>query len=191
MSILLYYWFTLNKTPTSLYSIYLIITAFMDNIIICTYDEQLIPEMKTQGAAAWDMRTSVDFTIQPGEVKLISAGFKVFMPSWWQANFYARSWLPIKSGLMQANNVAIMDSDYRGEYYMQLYNFTSEPITMEKYSRLCQLQFHPVYQPEFPRYGTDSVPSLEVVVDQAMYDEFADRYPSGRWTGAFNSTWLK
>ena len=104
------------------------------------------------------------------------------MPSGWQANFYARSGLPIKSGLMQANSIAIMDSDYRGEYYMQLYNLTDEPISIEKYSRLCQLQFKPVYQPEFPRYGTDQVPSLEIAVDQDMYDEFAERFPSDRGT---------
>ncbi|MBR4567428.1 hypothetical protein IKO18_03185 [bacterium] len=36
-----------------------------------------------------------------------------------------------------------MDSDYRGEYFLQIYNFTNKPISIEKYTRLCQLEFAP------------------------------------------------
>ena len=37
----------------------------MQNILVCTYDEQLLPEKKTPEAIAWDIRTATDFTLQP------------------------------------------------------------------------------------------------------------------------------
>ncbi|MBO4203727.1 hypothetical protein J5893_02745 [bacterium] len=45
---------------------------------------------------------------------------------------YARSSLPSKIGLMLANGVAVIDSDYRGEYLLQLYNFTAQTVKIQK-----------------------------------------------------------
>lgn len=44
---------------------------------------------------------------------------------------------------MLANSTALFDSDYRGEYLMQLYNFTDKTIEIPQYTRLCQLEFAP------------------------------------------------
>jgi len=54
------------------------------------------------------------------------------MPLGWQCRVYARSSLPVKNGLMLANSVAIFDANFRGEYIMQFYNFTSETIRFER-----------------------------------------------------------
>ena len=105
----------------------------MQNILVCTYDEQLLPEKKTPEAIAWDIRTATDFTLQPWELKLIPAGIKTVMPVGRCCKIYARSSLPCKTGLMLWNSVALIDSDYRGEYFMQIYNFTNKPISIEKH----------------------------------------------------------
>ncbi|EKE30239.1 MAG: hypothetical protein ACD_2C00018G0002 [uncultured bacterium (gcode 4)] len=161
----------------------------MDKIIVCTYDEGLLPEKKTPGAVCWDMRASLDFEVQPGEVRLISAWFKTYIPLGWCAKFYARSWMPTKSLLMQWNNIAIMDPDYRGEYLMQMYNFTKDAVKHEKYTRLCQIEFSP-YWHEW-KFGTDYVPEIEFIVDKDLYDKFDEHYASERWTGWIWSTWHK
>lgn len=44
---------------------------------------------------------------------------------------------------MLANSVGIVDADYRGEYLMQLYNFTDKVIEIPQYTRLCQIEFCP------------------------------------------------
>jgi dUTPase len=44
---------------------------------------------------------------------------------------------------MVANNVAIFDSDFRGEYLMQLYNYTSKEVNIPVFTRLMQLEFFP------------------------------------------------
>lgn len=56
---------------------------------------------------------------------------------------YARSSLPTKHHLFLANGVGLIDSDYRGEYHLQLYNPTQETITIPSHTRLCQLEFAP------------------------------------------------
>jgi dUTPase len=61
---------------------------------------------------------------------------------------YARSSLPTKMGLMLANAVAIFDSDFRGEYLMQLYNYTSQVQDIPAFTRLAQLEFFPYLRGE-------------------------------------------
>ncbi|MDR0651521.1 MAG: hypothetical protein LBG59_09300 [Candidatus Peribacteria bacterium] len=61
---------------------------------------------------------------------------------------YARSSLPTKMGVMLANNVAIFDSDFRGEYLMQLYNYTSQVQEIPAFTRLVQIEFFPYFRGE-------------------------------------------
>jgi dUTPase len=51
-------------------------------------------------------------------------------------------------GLMLANAVAIFDSDFRGEYLMQLYNYTSQVVEIPALTRLAQLEFFPYLRGE-------------------------------------------
>ena len=159
----------------------------MEKIIVCTYDERLLPEKKTAWAVCWDMKAACDFEVQPWEVKLISAWIKTYIPLWWCAKFYARSWLPTKSSLMQLNSIAIMDPDYRWEYLMQLYNFTKDSVKHERYTRLCQLEFVPYLHDD--KYWIGYVPEIEFVVDKEMYGDFENRFISERWNWWIGSTW--
>ena len=56
---------------------------------------------------------------------------------------YARSSLPTKMHLMVANNVAVFDSDFRGEYLMQFYNYTDNVVEIPAFTRLMQIEFFP------------------------------------------------
>ena len=148
----------------------------MQNILICTYDENLLPEKKTPEAIAWDIKTSIDFTLEPWELKLIPSGIKTVMPVWWCCKIYARS------------SVALIDSDYRGEYFLQIYNFTNKPISIEKYTRLCQLEFAPHHWWDH-NFWSEGIPSIEMKVDKEEYEGFAEKYPSERWAWGLWSTW--
>jgi dUTPase len=92
---------------------------------------------------------------------------------------YARSSLPGKTGLMVANNVAIFDSDFRGEYLMQVYNYTSETVTIPAFTRLMQLEFFPYLRGD-QQFGSASLPGLEMKVDPALYAQFEQTFPSER-----------
>lgn len=127
-------------------SVFYSFVFLMDKIIICAQKTELLPEKKTAEAMCRDLKTREDFNIKPGELKLIKSGIKTYIPTGRSCKMYARSSLPIKNGLMLANNVGIIDSDYRGEYLMQIYNFSDKEISIEAYTRLCQLEFCPHYR---------------------------------------------
>lgn len=161
----------------------------MENIIVCTYDEKLLPQVKTSGSVCWDLRIEDDLQVQPWEIKTISTGIKTYIPVWRCAKVYARSWLPVKSWLMLANSVAIFDADYRWEYIMQFYNFGQEVKKYDKYTRLTQIEFMPYYIITQGKRGNEFIPGIEFIVDQNTYDKFDEIYSSQRWAGGLHSTW--
>lgn len=158
----------------------------MQNILICTYDKELIPERKTDYSVGWDIKIKEDVIINPQSVIKVSAWIKTSMPKWWQCQVFARSWLH-KYWLMIANSVALFDADYRWEYLILLYNFTNEVVKLDKYTRIAQLDFQPYYIGAW-QYWTLEIPWMEILVDEKVYDDFENIYPSWRWIGAFGST---
>ncbi|MDR0608340.1 MAG: hypothetical protein LBG52_08665 [Candidatus Peribacteria bacterium] len=114
-------------------------------------------------------------------------GIKAFLPTGRGARMYARSSLPTKTGLMIANAVAVFDADYRGEYLGQFYNFTSDRVQIPAFTRLLQLEFFPYLQ-EHGVWGSPNLPTREIIVNPALYERFADEYPSERGVGGIGST---
>ena len=100
---------------------------------------------------------------------------------------YARSSLPTKVGLMVANAVAVFDSDFRGEYLMQLYNYTDAVVEVAACTRLMQIEFFPYLQEEGV-FGSGGFPRIERKVDQQVYENFEVLYPSERGAGGIGST---
>lgn len=62
---------------------------------------------------------------------------------------YARSGLATKRGLAPANKVVVIDSDYRGEITVVLYNHGPEPQTISSGERIAQLIVTPVLTPAY------------------------------------------
>lgn len=109
------------------------------------------------------------------------------MPLGRGSKVYARSSLPTKAHLMLANATAIFDADFRGEYILQLYNYTSSPVSHPAYTRLAQIEFFPYYR-DSEKFGTEEIPKLEMLVDPDLYDNFAERFQSERGAGGIGST---
>jgi dUTP pyrophosphatase len=109
-----------------------------------------MPAYATEGAAAVDMRAAIDegttVTIQPGERAMIPTGMAISLEN---ANVVAilaaRSGLAVKSGINLANGIGVIDSDYRGEICVGLYNSSKVPFTVNRGDRIAQLMFMPVY----------------------------------------------
>jgi dUTPase len=159
----------------------------INNILVCSFDEQLLPVKWTSGSVCWDVKCRETFSIAPWKIIKVWTGIKTFLPQGRGTKMYARSSLPTKVGLMSANNVAIFDSDFRGEYLMQLYNFTSEVVRVPAFTRLMQLEFFPYLRGE-RKFWWKGIPWLEMKVDVAMYDDFAMLFPSERGAGGIGST---
>ena len=113
-----------------------------------------MPAYATDGAAAVDMRAAIDegttVTIQPGQRAMIPTGMAISLEN---ANVVAilaaRSGLAVKSGINLANGIGVIDSDYRGEICVGLYNSSDVPFTVNRGDRIAQLMFMPVYAATF------------------------------------------
>ncbi len=132
--------------------------------------EVLPPAYATEGAAAADLRAAIDepVTIAPGETALIPTGIAVAVPENYVALVFARSGLAIKQGLSMANGVGVIDSDYRGEIRVGVYNHGHAPYAVQPGERIAQMAIVPFVRAEFCE--TDELP------------------PTARGEGGFGST---
>jgi hypothetical protein len=72
-----------------------------------------LPAYQTTGAAGFDLASSVDMMVQPGEVTLVPTGLVIEVPKGHVLGVFARSSTPLKRGLMVANGVGVVDSTTR------------------------------------------------------------------------------
>ena len=112
-------------------------------------DGAKLPTYGTAGAAGADLYACVDapVTIRPGETVFIPTGIALEVPEGCAGLVYARSGLACKRGLAPANKVGVIDSDYRGEWLIYLYNQASEPRVINPGDRVAQLVLLPVLTP--------------------------------------------
>jgi len=157
----------------------------MQNIIFCTYNQDLLPYKATQWAIGWDLKLAEDITVSQGEVVLAPTWIKSALPLWWGIKVYARSSLPVKFWLMVANSVALIDSDYRWEIKVELTSLNGEK-KLEAGIRIAQLEICPYFQ-EWKPYQTET-PKVEMIVDSNIYENFAEKFPSDRGVWGFGST---
>lgn len=110
-----------------------------------------LPIYGTEFSAGADLCACLDapVTIQPGETKLISLGISLEIPTGYAGLVYARSGLATKRNLAPANKVGVVDSDYRGEFFVPLHNHGTTAQTIENGDRVAQLIITPYLTAKF------------------------------------------
>jgi dUTP pyrophosphatase len=99
-----------------------------------------LPEYKTIGAAGFDLSSRERVEISPHAIGYIPLNVAVEAPTGYVVLLVARSSLH-KKGLMLANGLGVMDSDFCGdedEYKAVCLNFTNQPVIVEKGDRIGQ-----------------------------------------------------
>ena len=98
-------------------------------------------------AAGWDLYADLEsqsrITLAPGEVRKISTGIAIALPEGTFGALYARSGMATKRGLMPANAVGVIDSDYRGALIVALKNTSNELQIVEHGERIAQIVVTP------------------------------------------------
>ncbi|MBY0496485.1 MAG: dUTP diphosphatase [Cyanobacteria bacterium] len=100
-----------------------------------------LPETATAGAAGFDLAAAADVEIPARSIRLVGTGLVIGVPSGHFLGIFARSSTPLKRGLMVANGVGIIDSDYCGpedEIKIQVLNITDSPVRVARGDRLAQ-----------------------------------------------------
>ena len=110
-----------------------------------------LPSYGSSGAAGADLTACLEtpVTIEPGQTAFIPTGIAIEVPAGCAGLVYARSGMACKQGLAPANKVGVIDSDYRGEILVALYNHGMEPRTIEPGQRVAQLLITPVLTPAY------------------------------------------
>ena len=120
-----------------------------------------IPKYATNGSAAVDLCAMIDspITLAPGERALIPTGIALSIPDGYVGIIAARSGLACKKGICLSNGIGVIDSDYRGEIFVGLFNSSKDEFTVERGERIAQLMFVPVESAVF--VSTDSLDETE------------------------------
>lgn len=121
-----------------------------------------LPAYESGGAAGFDLASSVDTTVQPGEVTLVPTGLVIAVPAGHFLGVFARSSTPLKRGLMVANGVGVVDTDYcgpRDEIKIEVLNFTAKPVTIARGDRLAQGIVIPFVRADWQETGTPEHPT--------------------------------
>jgi len=102
-----------------------------------TIREFPIPAYASAGAAGFDLRVNADYVIEPGRTEKCGTGLFFAVPSGYELQIRMRGGTSYK-GLLLVNAPGTVDSDYRGELLLLLYNRTEQPIQLQKGDRVCQ-----------------------------------------------------
>lgn len=109
------------------------------------------PTYGTEFAAGADLYACTDesITINPGETQFIHTGLAMEIPEGLVGLIYARSGMACKKGVAPANKVGVIDSDYRGEIIVALYNHSETPLVVNNGERVAQMVYAPYYHAQF------------------------------------------
>jgi dUTP pyrophosphatase len=110
-------------------------------------DNATLPARATEGSAGHDLYAAVEETllIGPGEIVKVPTGWSIEIPSVELVGLvFARSGLSVKSGIVLANAVGVIDSDYRGELLVALNNRSQKDYFVEPGDRIAQLVIVPI-----------------------------------------------
>lgn len=124
----------------------------MDKILVKRLrPNAILPTYGSKEAAGADLYACLDepVTIAPGESAWIPTGLAMEIPEGYAGLIYARSGMACKRGLAPANKVGVVDSDYRGEFMIVLYNQGNAEQTVCHGERIAQLVVTPVLTPGF------------------------------------------
>lgn len=104
----------------------------------------------TAGAAGYDLQCQHEVILYPHESAIVSTGVELEIPKGYCALIIGRSGLAFKLDVVAFNG--LIDSDYRGEVKVKLFNLGTEYRYFEKGTRIAQLLFLPykVFELEYP-----------------------------------------
>ena len=109
-----------------------------------------IPVYKTEGASGMDLMAFIDKPIKlaPKSSCLVPTGLSVAFSDVYEIQIRPRSGLAAKNNISVLNTPGTIDSDYRGEIKIILFNHGSNEFIINNKDRVAQIILIPVYKME-------------------------------------------
>lgn len=102
------------------------------------YREAILPTYARQGDAGLDLCALSTFTLMPEERALVKTGIAIELPEGLEMQIRPRSGLALKHGITVLNAPGTIDSGYRGEIGVVLYNASKQPFEVRQGDRIAQ-----------------------------------------------------
>ena len=109
-----------------------------------------LPSYKTSGASGMDLMACIEKTInlEPGKSCLVPTGLSVVFPEEYEIQIRPRSGLAAKNNISVLNAPGTIDSDYRGELKIILFNHGNKNFIINNNDRIAQMVLTPVIKME-------------------------------------------
>ena len=111
-----------------------------------------LPTYKTNGASGMDLMAFIEQPIKlaPNSSCLIPTGLSVAFSEDYEIQIRPRSGLAAKNNITVLNTPGTIDSDYRGEIKIILFNHGNEDFIINNKDRVAQIILVPVHHPVVP-----------------------------------------
>lgn len=116
-----------------------------------------IPELADGGCSGYDLFASFlgdeqkFVNLLPNQRVLIHTNISMKIPLGFEGQVRSKSGLALKNGLMVLNSPGTIDSSYRGELCVILFNSSHETFRIEEGMKVAQLVFQKIEQPVFKK----------------------------------------
>ena len=109
-----------------------------------------LPSYKTNGASGMDLMAFIDKPIElkPGKSCLVPTGLSVAFSKEYEIQIRPRSGLAAKNNITVLNTPGTIDSDYRGEIKIILFNHGKENFIINNNDRIAQMVLTPIVKME-------------------------------------------
>ena len=110
-----------------------------------------LPKYKTSGSSGMDLMAFIKnpIKIKPGTSALIPTGISIAFPEEFEIQIRPRSGLAAKNNISILNTPGTIDSDYRGEIKIILYNHGNKEFRVNNGDRIAQMVLTPIVKMEF------------------------------------------
>lgn len=101
-----------------------------------------LPVKATKHASGYDILSTLDKVLKPGEKINIPVGFDIWIPNGHEIRIKSRSSLTHTHAIILTDSVGTIDNDFRGEMEISLLNLGKEPYHISKGDRIAQMSIH-------------------------------------------------
>ena len=110
-----------------------------------------LPKYKTDGSSGMDLMAFLEspVNLKPQESELIPTGISIAIPEDTEVQIRPRSGLAAKSNISVLNTPGTIDSDYRGEIKIILFNHGKEDFVINNNDRIALMILMPIIKAEF------------------------------------------
>lgn len=100
-----------------------------------------LPAYATEYSAGMDLKADIDepIVLKPFERVFFPTGLYIALPKGYEAQIRSRSGLGCKYGVIVAQGIGTVDSDYRGEIKVCLVNISNENFVVNPGERIAQM----------------------------------------------------